>query len=207
MNWSPSPATLARIKLALIASGLLPAAALVVFLLQDDPGANPVEWVQRHTGSWALKFLLITLCITPLRHLLGAPWLIRLRRSLGLLAFFYALLHGLAFIGFDHAFVLQEIARDIVKRPFVSAGFAAFVLLVPLAATSNSWSIRRLGGRRWQALHYAIYPAAILACLHYLWLVKATALIYPLLYSLALALLLAWRVQHRRKQASMSRRA
>lgn len=186
-----------RLKIALFAVSLLPFGRLVYAAWSGDFGANPVEFVQRFTGTWTFNFLLLTLTVTPLRAITGWHWLLRLRRMLGLFTFFYASLHFLSFIGFDHGFDPTEIAQDVVKRPFVTVGFAAFCLLVPLAATSNQAAIRRLGGRRWQELHRAVYLIGILAALHYFWLVKATALIYPAIYALILAALLGWRVRDR----------
>lgn len=181
---------------------LLPAGRLIWAFWIDDFGPNPVEFVQRWTGIWTFNLLLLTLCISPLRAITQLHWLLRLRRMLGLFSFFYATLHFLSFIGFDHAFAVDEIARDIFKRPFVSVGFAAFVLLIPLAATSNQWAIRRLGGRRWQELQRSVYLIAILAAVHYFWLVKATALLWPIAYSAALAVLLAWRIKEHRRKAT-----
>lgn len=196
-----TPPPLARIKLALFLLALLPLGRLPWAAWTGDFGPNPVEFVQRWTGAWTFNFLLLTLCITPLRVWTQWHWLLRLRRMLGLFTFFYATLHFLSFIGFDHSFAVDAIARDVFKRPFVTAGFAAFVLLIPLAATSNQWAIRKLGGRRWQELHRSVYLIGILACVHYFWLVKATALLWPLAYSVALALLLGWRVRERRRKA------
>ncbi|QLQ26262.1 MAG: sulfoxide reductase heme-binding subunit YedZ [Dechloromonas sp.] len=196
-----SPAPLARIKLAVFLLALLPLGRLLWAAWTGDFGPNPVEFVQRWTGSWTFNFLLLTLCITPLRVWTQWHWLLRLRRMLGLFTFFYATLHFLSFIGFDHAFALDAIARDIFKRPFVTVGFAAFVLLIPLAVTSNQWAIRNLGGRRWQELHRSVYLIGILAAVHYFWLVKATALLWPLAYAVALAFLLGWRVRERRRKA------
>jgi len=196
-----TPPPLARIKLALFLLALLPLARLPWAAWTGDFGPNPVEFVQRWTGAWTFNFLLLTLCITPLRVWTQWHWLLRLRRMLGLFTFFYATLHFLSFIGFDHSFAVDAIARDVFKRPFVTVGFAAFVLLIPLAATSNQWAIRKLGGRRWQELHRSVYLIGILACVHYFWLVKATALLWPLAYSVALALLLGWRVRERRRKA------
>ena len=198
---SPSPTQLQALKAMLFLVCLLPAGRLVWAAWSGDFGANPVEFVQRWTGTWTFNLLLLTLCISPLRALTGWAWLLRLRRLLGLFCFFYACLHVLAYVGFDHAFAIEAIARDVWKRPFVSAGFAAFVLLIPLAATSSQWAIRRLGGRRWQALHRAVYPVALLACVHYFWLVKATALLWPLLYTAAVILLLGWRVRAWQRKA------
>jgi len=191
----------ARLKLALFLLALLPLGRLLWAAWTGDFGPNPVEFVQRWTGTWTFNFLLLTLCITPLRVWTQWHWLLRLRRMLGLFAFFYATLHFLSFIGFDHSFDVDAIARDIFKRPFVTVGFAAFVLLIPLAATSNQWAIRKLGGRRWQELHRNVYLIGILAAVHYFWLVKATALLWPLAYSVALAFLLGWRVRERRRKA------
>ena len=194
---------LATLKAALFILCLVPLARLGWGAWQDSLGANPIEAIQRGLGSWALNFLVITLCVTPLRRLSGWPWLIRLRRLLGLYAFFYVLLHFLAYVWLDQFFDWHEIARDIAKRPFITIGFAAFVLLIPLAATSNRLALRRLGGRRWQALHRAIYPIAIFGVIHYAWLVKRD-LATPALYAVAVLLLLGlralWRERERREQ-------
>ena len=201
MTTQDAPPPVARLKLALFLLALLPLGRLLWAAWTGDFGPNPVEFVQRWTGTWTFNFLLLTLCITPLRVWTQWHWLLRLRRMLGLFTFFYATLHFLSFIGFDHSFQLDAIARDIFKRPFVTVGFAAFVLLIPLAATSNQWAIRKLGGRRWQELHRNVYLIGILACVHYFWLVKATALLWPLAYSVALAFLLGWRVRERQRKA------
>ena len=201
MSFTATARQLAWIKTALFLASLLPLLPLALAAWRGDFGPNPVEYVQRWTGTWTINFLLLTLCITPLRSLSGLHWLTRLRRMLGLFCFFYAVLHFLSFIGFDHDFAVDDILRDIFKRPFVTAGFAAFALLLPLAATSNQWAIRRLGGRRWQELHRSIYLIAIIACAHYLWLVKATALLWPIAYSLAFGLLLGWRARAWQRKA------
>ena len=201
MTTQDAPPPVARLKLALFLLALLPLGRLLWAAWTGDFGPNPVEFVQRWTGTWTFNFLLLTLCITALRVWTQWHWLLRLRRMLGLFTFFYATLHFLSFIGFDHSFDVDAIARDIFKRPFVTVGFAAFVLLIPLAATSNQWAIRKLGGRRWQELHRNVYLIGILACVHYFWLVKATALLWPLAYSVALAFLLGWRVRERRRKA------
>jgi sulfoxide reductase heme-binding subunit YedZ len=190
------------VKALLFVICLLPLGRLGWAAATGNFGPDPVEFVQRWTGTWTFNLLLATLCVTPLRVISGVHWLGRLRRMLGLFTFFYAALHFLSYIGFDHAFDLDAIARDVFKRPFVTVGFLAFALLVPLAATSNQWAIRRLGGRRWQELHRSVYLIAILAAVHYFWLVKATALMWPFAYSVVLALLLAWRVRERRRRAS-----
>lgn len=201
MSFNPDARQLGLIKIAVFSVCLLPLGRLLWAAYRDDFGPNPVEFVQRWTGSWTFNLLLITLCVTPLRTISQWHWLLRLRRMLGLFCFFYACLHFLSFIGFDHAFVLEDIAKDIYKRPFVSVGFAAFILLIPLAATSSNWAIRKLGGRKWQELHRSIYLIGILAAFHYFWLVKATALLWPLAYSVALAILLGWRIRERRRKA------
>ena len=197
MARQPPPKQLSLIKAGLFLLCLLPFGRLACAAYTGDFGPNPVEFVQRFTGTWTFNLLLLTLAVTPLRAWTKAHWLTRLRRMLGLFAFFYACLHFATFIGFDHAFDIDEIARDVVKRPFVTVGFAAFVLLIPLAATSNGFAIRRLGGKRWQDLHRTVYLIAILAALHYFWLVKITAIVYPLIYSAILAVLLGWRVRDR----------
>lgn len=169
----------------------------------DTLGANPIEAVTRGMGTWTLNFLLITLAVTPLRKLTGWHAALRLRRMLGLFTFFYAVLHLTSYLWFDQFFDWGEIAQDILKRPFITVGMAAFVLLVPLAATSSNFAIRRLGGRRWQALHRTVYVIGILAVLHYSWLVKADQS-QPLLYGGILFVLLGlrawWREVERREQ-------
>jgi methionine sulfoxide reductase heme-binding subunit len=200
-NMPQTAPPIAQLKAALFLLALLPLARLLWAAWTNDFGPNPVEFVQRWTGTWTLNLLLLTLCISPLRAYTQWHWLLRLRRMLGLFTFFYATLHFLSFIGFDHSFAVDEIAKDVFKRPFVTVGFAAFLLLIPLAATSNQWAIRKLGGRKWQELHRNIYLISILACVHYFWLVKATALLWPLAYSVALAFLLGWRVRERKRKA------
>lgn len=189
----PAPRQLAGIKAALFAACLLPLASLVYGLFADTLGANPIEALTRGLGDWTLRFLLLTLAVTPLRRLAGLPWLLQLRRLLGLYAFFYASLHLLSYLWLDQFFDWAEIARDIVKRPFITAGFAAFTLLLPLAATSTNAMIRRLGGRRWRALHRSVYVVAILGVLHYGWLVKKD-ITEPAIYALVLAVLLGLRL-------------
>lgn len=163
-------------------------------------GANPIEELIHSLGTWALNFLLITLAVTPLRQLSGQPWLLRFRRMLGLFAFFYVLLHFLVYAGLDQRFDLTVIFEDIVERPYITLGFAAFVLLLPLAATSTRGMVRRLG-RRWKKLHRLVYPIAILGVWHYYWLVKADVL-QPLLYAAILAFLLGYRAWFARRRKS-----
>jgi sulfoxide reductase heme-binding subunit YedZ len=156
-------------------------------------GANPIEAIEHGTGDWTLRFLLITLSITPLRKLLHVPSLIKFRRMLGLFAFFYGCLHFTTYIWLDKFFNLHEMLADIAKRKYITVGFTAFVLLIPLAVTSTAGWIRRLGGKRWQALHRLIYISGILGVIHYLWLVKAD-IREPLEYAAVLALLLLYRM-------------
>ncbi len=191
---------------------LLPFASLLSRALHADLGANPVEFVQHATGDWTLRFLLFTLTITPLRKVLNLPDLIRFRRMLGLFAFFYVCLHFLTYIGPDQSFSLAGMWKDVQKRRYITVGFTAFVLLIPLALTSTAGWIRRLGGRRWQMLHRAIYLSAVCGVTHYYWLVKSDVR-KPLFYAAMVAILLAWRLGDwflRRKrqlvQSSASRR-
>lgn len=156
-------------------------------------GANPVEALEHGTGDWTLRFLLITLAITPLRKLLGIPALIRFRRMFGLFAFFYGCLHFATYLGLDKFLNIHEILADVAKRKYITVGFTAWVLLVPLAATSTAGWIRRLGGKRWQALHRLVYLSGIAGVTHYLWLVKAD-LRQPLKYAAILAVLFACRL-------------
>jgi len=172
---------------------LVPLGTLVARVLTANLGANPVEFIQHATGDWTLRFLIFTLSITPLRKLLKVPELIRFRRMFGLFAFFYASLHFLTYLGPDQSFDLAAIGKDVAKRPFITVGFTAFVLLIPLALTSTAGWIRRLGGRRWQILHRAIYISAICGVIHYYWLVKS-AVLRPLIYAAIVAVLLLWRL-------------
>jgi methionine sulfoxide reductase heme-binding subunit len=154
---------------------------------------NPLEFIQHGTGDWTLRFLVITLTITPLRQILHLPELIRFRRMLGLYAFSYGCLHFTTYLVFDKVFDLHEIWKDVYKRPFITVGFLAFTPLIPLAITSTAGWIRRLGGRRWRILHRAIYVSAVCGVIHYYWLVKS-AVIRPIFYGVLVGLLLAWRV-------------
>jgi sulfoxide reductase heme-binding subunit YedZ len=175
-----------------ITTGALPAAALVVLAFTDGLGANPVEQATHVTGDWALRFLFLSLAVTPLRRLLGWNWAVPLRRTLGLTAFVYACLHYLIYLGLENMFDWQLIVEDVLERRYVWAGFAAFLCLVSLAVTSTRAMIRRLG-RRWVALHRLVYLAAVLAVIHFLWLVKLD-LREPLLYAAVLTLLLGMRL-------------
>jgi sulfoxide reductase heme-binding subunit YedZ len=171
---------------------LLPLGRLIALASMGELGANPIEFITRSTGTWTLVGLLVTLSVTPLRRLSGRAELLRYRRMLGLFAFFYACLHFVTYLWLDQFFDLAAIARDIVKRPFITVGFTAFVLLIPLAATSSRAMMRRLG-RNWQRLHRLIYPIALLGVIHYLWLVKKD-MTQPLIYGGALVLLLVLRL-------------
>ncbi len=169
-----------------------PAAALAVAALSDALGADPVERVTHVTGDWALRFLLLSLAVTPLRRLFGWSWAAPLRRTLGLSAFAYACLHFLTFFALEHWFDWRLIVEDVLERRYVTAGFAAFLCLAALAATSTRAMIRRLG-RRWVSLHRLVYLAAVLAVIHFLWLVKSD-LREPLAYAAILALLFGVRI-------------
>ncbi len=175
--------------------GLLPLAALLYAGFAGELGANPVETVTHRTGDWALRLLLLTLACTPLRGLSGWAWPLQLRRMLGLYAFFYASLHALTYFVLDLELDLGGLWDDIAERPYITVGFSAFVLLVPLAATSTRRMMKRLG-RHWQRLHRAVYAIGVLAVLHFLWLVKAD-LREPLIYAAVLAVLLGYRVWKR----------
>jgi len=188
-----SPRLFARLKTTLFLLCLVPLLSLVYGLLGDSLGANPIEALSRGLGDWTLRFLLITLLVTPLRRFTGLNWLPRLRRMLGLYTFFYALLHFMSYVWLDQFFDWAAIGKDIVKRPFITVGFASFLLLIPLAATSTNAMIKRLGGQRWRALHRSIYLIAGLAVLHYWWMVKKD-ITQPAIYAAVLALLLGLRV-------------
>jgi len=171
---------------------LLPLGGLIWQGLAGGLGANPVEQITRSTGDWALRLLLLSLAVTPLRRLTGWPELLRLRRMIGLYCFFYASLHLATYVWLDLGFNLSWVLEDVLKRPYITVGFAVFLMLVPLAATSNQWSIRRLG-RRWKRLHRLAYLCGIGGVVHYLWLVKAD-LREPLIYLGVLLLLFALRL-------------
>jgi len=194
MSYALPKSWIAPLKLCVFALSLVPLAR-IIYAIVFDPislGANPAETILHMSGDWVIYFLLITLAITPLRKLTGWNDLIKFRRMMGLYAFFYAAVHFLSYIGFDRLFDLSDMAREIVKRPFILVGFAAFVLLVPLAVTSTRGWVLRLGGARWSALHKAVYPIAILGIVHYWWLVKRD-ITWPVVFALVLAVLLAYR--------------
>ena len=171
---------------------LLPLGTLVFATVTGNLGANPIETITLETGEWTLRFLLLTLCATPLRRLSGWGWPVRIRRMLGLYAFFYVSLHFTTYLWLDQFFNWFDILIDIGKRPFITVGFSAFVLLIPLAVTSNRVMIRKLG-RKWKPLHSLVYPISVFALLHYVWLVKAD-LLKPTIYLIILILLLGYRL-------------
>jgi methionine sulfoxide reductase heme-binding subunit len=180
-------------KVVVFAACLVPLALLVWRGLHNDLSADPIAFITHRTGDWTLRFLVITLAVTPLRKILHLPQLIRFRRMMGLFAFFYVCLHFTTWIWLDKSFVWSEMWKDVLKRPFITVGFSGFVLLVPLAITSTAGWIRRLGGKRWQMLHRLIYVTAVLGVIHYYWLVKSDVR-KPLMYGFLVAMLLAWRL-------------
>lgn len=180
---------------------LLPFAHLVQVAIADAHDVESIEALTRGFGGWALNFLLLTLMLTPVRKYTGWTWLARLRRMLGLYAFFYASAHMASYLGIGQRFDWQAIIEDVSKRPFMIAGMLAFALLLPLAITSNAFALRRLGGKRWQKLHRIIYLAGPLAVLHYSWMVKAD-IVKPVACALLLALLLGWRLWWRLREGA-----
>jgi methionine sulfoxide reductase heme-binding subunit len=196
-------------KFAIFFAALIPLARLGWKALHGGLGANPIEVITHSTGDWTLRLVLVTLTITPLRRITKQYWLIGVRRMIGLFAFFYGSLHFTTYIWLDKFFDLHEMFKDIAKRPFITVGFSAFVLLIPLALTSTAGWIRRLGGKNWQRLHRLIYLTGILGVIHYLWLVKAD-LRKPLEYGFALSVLLLYRivvwVAEKRKNAAVPAR-
>jgi len=187
-RWQPPRAA----RLALVALALLPLGLVVADAAADNLGANPVEAVLHRTGDWTLRLLLLTLAVTPLRRWTGWSWLLSFRRPLGLLAFSYGLLHAATYLGLDRGLLWDEIVADVVKRPYVTFGVAALLLMVPLALTSTRAMMRRLG-RNWQRLHRAVYAVGVLGVLHFLWLTKVDRL-EPVVYAVLLAVLLLARL-------------
>ncbi|MEI6303465.1 MAG: protein-methionine-sulfoxide reductase heme-binding subunit MsrQ [Betaproteobacteria bacterium] len=190
------------LKAVVFALALAPLARLATgaFLFPEWLGANPAEYITRATGDWTLRFVLITLAVTPLRKITGWGWLLRLRRMLGLYAFFYGMVHLSSYVSFDHVFEAGEIIKDIIKRPFITVGFATLLLMLPLAVTSTNAMVRRLGARRWIALHRLIYIIGPLGVLHFWWMVKKD-LTEPVIYALVLALLLGYRLVMRLRES------
>lgn len=184
-----------RLKWGLFVICLMPIVCLVYGLFTNGLGVNPIETLIRDSGTWALRFLLITLAVTPLRWLTGWNQLITFRRMLGLYAFFYAFIHMLLYLGLDQFFDVSEIIKDIIKRPFITVGFVSFVLLVPLAVTSTNKMMKRLGGKNWKRLHKMSYLIAVAGCLHFYMLARADKS-EPLLYIAIISVLLLSRVYH-----------
>jgi sulfoxide reductase heme-binding subunit YedZ len=192
-----------RIKVAVLVGCLVPAAMLALRLASDTAGDNPVEAITYETGDWSMLLLLVTLAITPMRRITGVNEIISLRRMFGLMTFFYGSLHFLTYVCLDQSLQAQRILEDVRKRPFIAFGLCAFLLMIPLALTSNGFSIRRLK-RRWTWLHRWIYAIAIAAVGHYGWMRRGEA--KPYLYAVLFAWLLGWRVRawmiKRRKHAT-----
>ena len=192
---------IARIKAAVFVVCLMPLGLLIWRGFTGGLTANPIEFITHTTGWWTLAFLMITLAVTPIRRLLDLPWLLRLRRMLGLYAFFYASLHFLTWLVIDQFFDWEAIVKDIAKRPYITVGFTAFVLLLPLAATSTNAMVRRLGAARWQSLHRLVYVIAVLGVVHFWWLVKKD-IREPAVFAMVLTVLLGARLVVRwRKRA------
>ena len=200
MNWRNALLSAwAKPVLALLLA--LPMAWLVYATFNNLLGPNPAEALSRQTGDWTLRGLCLVLAITPLRVLLQAPGLLRLRRTVGVATFVYACVHLLCYAWFDQGFDLTDIGRDILKRPFIWLGFSAWVLLLPLAATSFNTAIRWLGGRRWQALHRLVYVAALLSVLHFFWMrTGKNDFAEVWVYAAVLIGLMTWRVWWWRKR-------
>ena len=183
------------LKALLFIAALLPLGRLALLAFIDQLGANPVEFIIRNSGDWALYFICITLAITPLRRVSGWNWLTRLRRMIGLFTFFYASLHFLAFLWLDHFFDIPELLDDVIKRPFITVGFTAFLLLVPMTLTSTNAMIKWLGSKRWQWLHRLIYLIGPLGILHYWWIKVGKNNFYePVLFGIVVAALLLIRM-------------
>jgi sulfoxide reductase heme-binding subunit YedZ len=180
------------IKVPVFALCLVPVLALAWRALKGELGANPIEFITHATGDWTIRFIVITLTVTPARKLFGWPELVRFRRMLGLFTFFYGCLHLMTYVVLDKFFAWGEIVVDVVKRPFITAGFTALLLMAPLAVTSTAGWIRRLGGKRWQKLHRLIYVSAIAGVVHYYWLVKSD-IRWPLFYGGLVVLLFVYR--------------
>ena len=197
-------------KILIFLAALVPLGRLGWKAFHDGLGANPIEVITHSTGDWTLILILATLSITPLRKLTRQYWLIGVRRMIGLFAFFYGVLHFTTYIWLDKFFDWHEMIKDVAKRPFITIGFSAFVLLIPLAITSTAGWIRRLGGKNWQRLHKLIYVTAVLGVIHYIWLVKADKH-KPLQYAFVLGVLLlyrvgTWALEMRKKTAPPSAR-
>jgi len=181
------------VRLVLFINSLVPLTLLLWDVYRGQVGANPLEFVTRTTGMLTLVFLMISLAVTPLRKITGENWLVKFRRMIGLFAFFYGSLHLLTYVAFDRFFRFTTIPGDVVKRPFITIGMAAFFLMLPLAVTSTSKMVKRLGGKRWSRLHRLVYLAAAGGVLHYWLLVKSDTRL-PLTFAFILAVLLGYRL-------------
>lgn len=177
---------------------IVPAVVLVAQLLLDQLGAEPIEALEHASGEWALRLLAASLVVTPLMRLTGWGWMVAQRRFLGLAAFFWAMGHLSVYIVLDQFFDWPEIVKDILKHLYITVGMLAFVLMIPLALTSTKWSIRKLGGKRWNQLHRLVYVSAVAGCVHYLWAVKKD-LAEPMLYAAVFVVLFALRVVLRKR--------
>ena len=205
--FNPTPKQFKLIKASLFVLALLPFVRLVVFVFLDRLGANPVEFITRNTGDWTLYFLCITLAVTPLRRLTNWVWVAKLRRMEGLFTFFYATLHFTTFLWFDHAFDVGEMWKDVIKRPFITVGFIAFVLLIPLAVTSTNAMIKRVGAKNWQRLHKLVYGIACLGILHFWWMKAAKhnfeqPIIFGTIVGVLLLMRVYWSITARAKKRS-----
>lgn len=199
----PDPASITRVKATLFVVCLMPLGLLIWRGFTGGVTANPIEFITHTLGWWTLAFLLVTLSVTPLRRLLDMPWLLRLRRMLGLYAFFYASLHFLTWLVIDQFFDWQDIVKDIIKRPYITVGFTAFVLLLPLAATSTNAMVRRLGAARWQLLHRLVYVIATLGVVHFWWLVKKD-IREPAVFAIVLTILLGVRLIYAKRKSGVA---
>jgi len=201
MAFNPTARQASLIKAVIFVLALVPLLRMVYLTLTGQL-VEPLEFITRGTGDWTLYFLCFTLAVTPLRRLSKWNWLIKLRRMLGLYMFFYGFLHFMTFLWFDHFFDLQEMWKDVLKRPFITVGFIAFVLLIPLAVTSTNGMVKRLGGKRWQWLHRLIYVIAPLAILHFWWMKAGKHnFTQPIIFGVILGTLLLMRVYWARKKA------
>ncbi len=201
---NPTPRQLSLIKATLFVLALVPVFRMA-WLTLEGRLVDPLEFITRGTGDWVLYLLCITLAVTPLRRLTGWNWLIKLRRMAGLFAFFYAFLHFMTFLWFDHFFDVAEMWKDVLKRPFITVGFTAFVLLIPLAVTSTNAMVRRLGGKRWQWLHRLVYVIAPLGILHFWWMKAGKHnFTQPIIFGLIVAGLLGMRLWWRSARSSVN---
>jgi sulfoxide reductase heme-binding subunit YedZ len=202
MAFNPTAKQVGWLKAAVFVLALVPLLRMV-YLTVTGQLVEPLEFITRGTGDWTLYFLCFTLAVTPLRRLSKWNWLIKLRRMLGLYMFFYGLLHFMTFLWFDHFFDVREMWKDVLKRPFITVGFIAFVLLIPLAVTSTNGMVKRLGGKRWQWLHRLIYVIAPLAILHFWWMKAGKHnFTQPIIFGVILGALLLMRLYWWRKKAA-----